>query len=185
MKTFCLVRDSAIASLRTDGGTARLASTRYLLSPDLHSMSNSLLLPLGISLGAGVILAFAIRINATLGAYVGPLEATFVIHLVGTVFAVVLLGRRLNAVFLDRLRQRPRYELSGGLFGVLMVLVANLVVPHLGMALSVGIFVASDLLFSSITDHFGWLGFPRIRLSLRRMMGLALAVAGLLLVRWG
>lgn len=141
--------------------------------------------PALMSLGAGVVLAFAIRINATLGAYVGPLEATFVVHLVGTLFALVLLVRRLNRPLLHALRSRPRYELSGGLFGVAMVLIANLVVPHLGMALSVGIFVASDLFFSSLTDHFGWLGFQRIPFSWRRLLGLALAVAGVLLVRWG
>ncbi|ARA92833.1 hypothetical protein AWN76_006410 [Rhodothermaceae bacterium RA] len=147
--------------------------------------SSSIWLPALVSLGAGVLLAFAIRVNATLGAYVGPLGSTFVVHLVGTVFALALLVRRLDRTFRQVLRHRPRYELTGGLFGVVMVLVANLVVPHLGMALSVGIFVASDLLCSTLSDHAGWFGFRRIPLSRRRVLGLVLAVAGVLLVRWG
>lgn len=153
-----------------------------LRSSTTHRLS---LVPMLISLGAGIVLAVSIRINATLGAYVGPLEATFVVHLVGTGFATLLLVRRVGSGFVRTLRRRPVYELSGGLFGVIMVLVANIVVPHLGMALSVGIFVASDLFFSSLTDHFGWLGFQPIPVSGRRVLGLVLALAGVLLVRWG
>ncbi len=138
-----------------------------------------------LSLGAGVLLGFSIRINATLGVYVGPMEATFVIHLVGTGFAVALLHRRLNRSFARLTWSRPRYELLGGVFGVVMVLIANLIVPVLGTALAVSLFVAADLLFSSLADHFGWFGFRRIRLSWRRAPGLLLVAGGGLLLRWG
>ena len=137
------------------------------------------------SLGAGIILGFSIRINATLGSFVGPLEATFIVHLVGTAFAAALLHNQLGRAFIHGLGERPLYELSGGLFGVAIVLIANLIVPVMGTALAVSLFVASDLLFSSVADHYGWLGLRRIRLSRRRLVGLFLAIVGVLLVRWG
>ncbi len=137
------------------------------------------------SLGAGVALGAQIRINASLGLYVGPLEASFLVHVVGAAFGAVLLARRLDAAFARTLARRPRYELLGGLLGVVMVLIANVTVPVLGTALAVSLFVASDLLFSSAADHLGWLGFRRIPLTRRRAAGLALVVLGVLLVRWG
>lgn len=134
---------------------------------------------------AGVLLGFLVRINATLGEYIGVLEATFIVHLIGTVFAFLLVGLRLRRPFWRALRHGPRYELSGGVIGVVMVLLANLVVPHLGVALAVSLFVAADLFFSSVSDHFGGLGLPTIRISSRRVVGLVLVLLGVLLIRWG
>lgn len=137
------------------------------------------------SIGAGVLVGVLVRINATLGTYIGTLEATFVIHGVGTAFAVLLLLPWLGGSFWRSLAEAPVYEWTGGLLSVAMVLLANLVVPVLGMALAVALFVAADLFFSSVTDRFGWLGLPQVALSWRRMVGLVLAVIGVVLVHWG
>ena len=137
------------------------------------------------SIIGGFVLAFAVRINATLGEYVGVLEGSFVVHLVGTGFALLLAAPWLNRSFWQSVRNGPHYELGGGIIGVLMVLLANVTVPHLGVALAVSLFVAADLFFSSVSDHFGWLGLPRIRISRRRVLGLVLVLAGVLLVRFG
>lgn len=142
-------------------------------------------LAVAVSCGAGVLLGLLVRINATLGEHLGIFEATFVIHLVGTVFAVLLLTRRLGRPFLRQLRRAPRYELAGGLFGVAMVALANLVVPPLGVALAVSLFITADLLASSAADHVGLFGLRRLPLTGRRLLGLLLVVAGVLLIRWG
>lgn len=143
------------------------------------------LIAAGASALAGVLVAFLMRINATLGEQIGVLEATFVIHLVGTAFALLLIGRRLNGAFWRKLRRGPTYELSGGMIGVVMVLLANVTVPPLGVALAVSLFVAADLFFSTLSDHFGWLGLPRVRITRRRIVGLVLILAGVMLLRWG
>ena len=155
-----------------------------MASPRTHRERFSVSIAVLVSLGAGVLLGFAIRINATLGTYVGALEATFVVHLVGTVFAVALLRTRLDGRFARRLIRRPSHELSGGLLGVGMVLIANVVVPALGTALAVSLFIGADLFFSCFADHFGWFGVRRIRISWQRVGGLMLALAGILLILW-
>ncbi len=154
-------------------------------SPAEAARHHAGLIAASLSLGAGVLLGISIRINATLGMYVGPLEATFVVHLVGTVFAVMLLRHRLNRSFARRAWSRPRYELAGGVLGVMMVFIANIIVPVLGTALAVSLFIMADLFFSSLADHFGWFDFRRIRISWRRVLGLLLVAIGVLLVRWG
>ncbi len=148
------------------------------------TVSNDLLAA-SVSILAGVLVALLVRINATLGEYAGVLEATFVIHAVGTAFALLLVGGRLRRPFWRQLRQRPALELSGGAFGVLIVLIANVTVPPLGVALAVSLFSAADLFFASVSDHFSWLGLPRVRFTARRAVGLILVIAGVLLLRWG
>ena len=107
------------------------------------------------------------------------------IHLVGTLFALVLVSPWLGRDFWTTLSGRPWVEFLGGVLSVAMVLIANLVVPHLGTALAVSLFVTGDLFFSSVSDRAGWMKLVRIQVSRRRVAGLLLALAGVLLVHWG
>lgn len=134
---------------------------------------------------AGLMLSVIIRVNATLGEQVGEIEATFLVHLIGTGFAILLVLPRLGRRFWGQLTRRPWVELTGGVISVAMVWVANFVVPVLGTALAVSLFVAGDLFFSSVSDRAGWMGLVRIQLTRRRVLGLLLALAGVLLVHWG
>ena len=136
-----------------------------------------------VSCAAGLLLGFLVRVNAALGEHIGMLEATFVVHVVGTAFAVLLVGRRLSRPFVRRLHQGPVYELTGGLFGVAMVFLSNLVVSHLGVALAVSIFIVADLLLSTAADQIAFLRLQRIPFTKRRAAGLVLAIAGVLLIR--
>lgn len=140
---------------------------------------------IGGSALAGIFVAFLMRINATLGEHIGVLEATFVVHAVGTVFALLLIGTRLTKNFWRELRRGPAHELSGGVIGVLIVLLGNIVVPPLGVALALSLFVAADIFFSTVSDHFGWLGLPQVKVTGRRMIGLMFVLVGVLLLRWG
>jgi len=138
-----------------------------------------------VSAAAGVLVGVLVRINATLGTQIGTLEATFVIHGIGTGFALLLVLPWLRRSFWRRLAAAPSYEWTGGVLSVAMVLLANLVVPVLGMALAVSLFIAADLVFSSVTDRFGWLGLPQVALSGQRILGLVLVLVGVLLIHWG
>lgn len=153
-------------------GILRKERARYLLS-------------VFTSIGAGLLLSVIIRVNATLGAQIGEIEATFVVHLVGTGFALLIVTPWLGAGFLRQLSQRPWFEFLGGVISVAMVLLANYVVPVLGTALAVSLFVAGDLFFSTLSDQRGWMDLVRIQVSPRRLVGLILAFAGTLLIYWG
>jgi transporter family-2 protein len=125
-----------------------------------------------------------VRLNATLGTHIGVLESSFAVHVAGTIFSTVLilpgiarLGRRIA---------EPSLALfSGGALGVFIVLVANVLVPVLGIALTLSLSVVANLAFSTVADHFGWLGLPVIRVTWQRVAGLLLAVVGVVLVAFG
>ncbi len=139
----------------------------------------------GVSVAAGLLLSAVVRLNATLGTRIGELEATFVVHLVGTGFALLIVAPWLGSRFWEQLGERSWIELSGGVISVGMVFVANYVVPVLGTAMAVSLFVAGDLLFSTISDQSGWMDLIRIRVSRRRLLGILLAFVGVLLIHWG
>ena len=62
--------------------------------------------------------------------------------------------------------------------------VAILVAPRLGAATFIACVVAGQMLVSALCDQFGWAGFPVRRLSWEGYLGLALVVAGVLLLQW-
>jgi len=138
-----------------------------------------------VSIVAGVFIATMVRLNATLGEHIGPLESSFVVHAVGTGFATLLILPRMGAERLRDLRRTPAVLFGGGVLGVTLVMLANIVVPHLGVALTLCVSVAANLAFSTLADHFGWFGLPVFPVSPRRVLGLVLVVTGVVLVAYG
>jgi len=53
------------------------------------------------------------------------------------------------------------------------------------VATTITLMVAGQLLISLVLDHFGALGVPRAPISLTRVAGVALVIAGVVLVRRG
>jgi transporter family-2 protein len=112
-----------------------------------------------------------------------PVNAAFVSFAVGTaalgILAVVLQARPDMAVA----RSLPWYAWLGGLYGAVFVVAAAWGVPRLGVATTITLMVAGQLLLSLALDHFGALGVPRHPLNWGRVAGVALVLAGVLLVR--
>ena len=65
---------------------------------------------------------------------------------------------------------------------ILIVIVSNAAVVHLGMVLTVGLFLVGNLLFAAVADHFGFFGLPIFRMTIRRAIGLMVAGVGLIFV---
>lgn len=72
---------------------------------------------------------------------------------------------------------------TGGLFGAVFVGSAILAVPRLGAAAVVALVVVGQLLGSLAFDHFGALGLPQHPASPVRLVGAALLIAGVVLLR--
>ena len=72
---------------------------------------------------------------------------------------------------------------TGGLFGAVYVVAAILLLPRLGAATSLALFVTGQMVMSVAMDHFGILGVPQHALDLPRLIGCALLVGGVVLIR--
>ena len=77
----------------------------------------------------------------------------------------------------------PWWAWSGGLFGATFIVIAILIVPKLGAAAFIAILVTGQMLASLAFDQFGWLGLAQRPIDLPRLLGVALLVAGVVLIR--
>ena len=146
-------------------------------------MNPSLLAMLAVVLG-GAATALQAPTNAKMmGAVGSPVNAAFVSFAVGTaalgILAVVLQVRPDIAAS----RALPWYAWVGGLYGAIFVVAAAWGVPRLGVATTIILMVAGQLLLSVVLDHFGAMGMPKQPISLGRVAGIGLVIAGVLMVR--
>jgi len=133
---------------------------------------------------AGGATALQAPTNARLaGALASPVNAAFVSFAVGTV-ALAALALMLNTrPDMAATKALPWYVWIGGLYGAVFVVSAAWAVPRLGVATTITLMVAGQLLLSLALDHFGAFGVPRHPVSLGRIAGVAMVIGGVLLVR--
>lgn len=133
---------------------------------------------------AGGATALQAPTNAKLMTAVGsPVNAAFVSFAVGTAALAVLALIMPTRPDMAAARGLPWYAWIGGLYGVIFVIAATWGVPRLGVALTITLMVAGQLLVSLVLDHFGAFGAPQSPINLGRLAGVGLVVAGVLMVR--
>jgi len=133
----------------------------------------------------GLVLPFQAGINAQLAHWIhSPIRAAFVSFLVGALVLFVLsaaIWRPLPGT--GRLAAAPWWVWIGGALGALYVASALVTAPRLGAATLIAIVVAGQAIASVVVDHFGMVGFKEHHVTPGRIVGMALVVAGVTLVR--
>ncbi|AKM32383.1 hypothetical protein AB870_00275 [Pandoraea faecigallinarum] len=154
------------------------------LSPQLPA---SVLLPLIVAMAAGAAVPFQAGSNASLGRALGhPLWATVASLLVSLLVVIpVLIGMRAGLPKLAAAARGPWWLWIGGVAGVAYITAALVLTPRLGAASFIVCVVAGQVVASLLIDHFGLMGLPAKPVNLVRVAGVAIIVAGMLLVQWG
>lgn len=135
---------------------------------------------------AGGATALQAPTNARLATAVSsPVNAAFVSFAVGTAALGLLALALQTRPDVTAMRGLPPYAWVGGLYGAVFVVAAAWAVPRLGVATTITLMVAGQLMLSLVLDHFGALGVPRNPISLTRLAGVGLVIGGVLLVRRG
>lgn len=134
-----------------------------------------------LALIAGSLMAVQAPTNAMLGKASGsPVVAAFISFLVGSVAIVAATSGRL---FAPGLRQVPWYAWAGGLYGAFFVGVAAYAAPRIGVGPLLTAAIAGQLAGAIILDHYGLLGMARHPVTVTRIGGVLLVLAGAWLVR--
>lgn len=118
-------------------------------------------------------------------AFGSPIGSALVSFSVGTgllLAAVLALGVRANW---SAARALPWYAYVGGAYGALFVSVAAYAAPRLGVGFTLIMLVSGQLVAAMLIDNYGLFGLARQPLSLARVAGVALVIAGVILVRRG
>ena len=145
----------------------------------------NLFLPILATIVAGIGVAIQTPTNATLARTSGSVVlAALISFLVGTL-AIAILWAAIDRTPPALLRAAPPWAWAGGLYGAVFVMVAAYAAPRLGVASMLTIAIVGQLVAALVIDHFGLLGMRIEPVSPVRLAGLALVVAGVVLVRRG
>ena len=90
---------------------------------------------------------------------------------------IVLVGQRSLSAF-SRAFEQPWWMLLGGLLGLFIVMTITIAGSRIGVAATVGILIAGQLVAGAAIDRFGFFGTARIGLTLPRAVGLVLLGVG-------
>ena len=77
----------------------------------------------------------------------------------------------------------PLWTWTGGIFGALFIIGGIVLIPHLGAATFIALLVTGQMTAAIAFDHFGLFGLAQRSADLPRLIGAALLVAGVILVR--
>jgi transporter family-2 protein len=139
-----------------------------------------------LATGAGVSFVFQQAVNANLRGEIGsPWWAGFISYLGGTLAMLAAIAVLREPWPTAAAMSRASWmSWTGGLFGAIYIAISILLLPRLGAALVVALIVLGQMLGALAFDHFALLGVPENPISLTRLAGAALLVAGVVLIRF-
>jgi transporter family-2 protein len=137
------------------------------------------------ALGAGISLATQQVLNGNLRASLNsPAWAGFVSYLVGLLtMIVVLLAFRVPIPSWKLAAATPWWAWSGGVLGGIFILLVILLLPSLGAATLLALVVAGQMSAAVVMDHFGAFGLSTQPVSVSRLLGVALVIGGVVLIK--
>ena len=145
----------------------------------------SLALPILLAVAAGVSIVVQQVLNSNLRMTLNSAAwSGFMSYFVGVVcMALLALALRDPLPSAGVAARIPWWAWSGGLFGAIFIGLAILLVPQLGAATFIALLVTGQMLASVAFDHFGWLGLAQRPIDLPRLIGVALLIGGVVLIR--
>ena len=139
--------------------------------------------------GAGAVLAMQPAMNSRLSLAIGSsLDASIFSFASGTavILLVCLLMKEhrphVGKIFTAR---RPLYTLAGGPIGVLIVVGQTLLVTKVGVGLLTILNIFGMLLCSVLIDKYGFLGTAKVEITKKKVFGLVLVLAGIVMLNVG
>lgn len=138
-----------------------------------------------LSILAGVAVAFQTGVNSQLRTDTNnPVLTALISFLVGTVALIIL--------YFAFFKQAPTFpsgfsftwwKFTGGLLGVLYVTGVVIAAPRIGAANALAFIVGGQFVAAIVIDHFGWMNLPVTSISVYRVLGIVLLLAGVYLIQ--
>lgn len=130
----------------------------------------------------GGLLALQAPINSNLSDSTGNLPAALVSFLVGTIILAAIVVISGKAGSLSEVGNVPWYYLAGGILGAVYVTVALALVSTIGAGGVAAATIAGQLTMSVVIDRIGAFGLDQEPITLSRVAGVVLLLAGTALI---
>jgi bacterial/archaeal transporter family-2 protein len=138
-----------------------------------------------LALGAGISVATQQALNGALRTALGtPGVAALVSYaggLLTMIVVVIALGEPVPSW--PAMANTPWWAWTGGVLGGVFILLSIVLLPSLGSATLIALIVSGQMLAAIMLDHFGAFGLTQHPVSLSRLLGATLLVAGVILIR--
>jgi bacterial/archaeal transporter family-2 protein len=142
-------------------------------------VSSSTVLAVAVTLTAGLAGGVQAAVMGELGERVGIVPALAFATIVSTVLAVAILAvweRSFGGI--RAALEQPVWLWLGGLMGLYIVLAITIATPRIGVAATIGLVIAGNLVMAAAIDRWGLLAQDEIAITWHRLLGLALLAAG-------
>lgn len=138
-----------------------------------------------VALFIGGLLAIQGSINSQLGGYLKhPIQAAFINFLVGTICLLLFnLFMRTGLPKTNVLVQIPYYLFFGGVLGAIFVSSVVILIPKIGVATFLGASIGGQMILAAIIDHYGFFNLTVHPVSVGRIVGIILLIAGIFLIQ--
>jgi len=132
-----------------------------------------------MALMIGVVAAVYLPMNSSVARHLGsPLTANLSFYGVALLTSVLLFALYGDRATLDNIRQVPAWLYLTGFVSAFIVLAITFLIPKLGARQLVILSIAGQILMAMAISHFGVLESPKDPLTLKKVIGASLLVAG-------
>ena len=130
-----------------------------------------------IGLAGGAAVGLQSPLASMISQRLGILESVFIVHLGGALIVLVPL-LLMGGGKLSHWRSVPWYALCAGVFGLVVIAAISYMIPRVGVAASITVIVAGQLLVGLFLDHFGLLDASVRPIDATRILGIGVVLTG-------
>lgn len=141
-------------------------------------MSKILSWPFIIAAISGVTMAIQGTLNSVLAQRTALLPATLVVHIIGSIIALIAVLFTKAPILKLHWLNVPWYIYLGGVLSVIIIGLVAVSIPQIGVANATTAIIIGQVGAAVLIDHFGWFGIERLPWSNWQFLGLALFAAG-------
>lgn len=132
------------------------------------------------SILAGVIIAVMVAINGSLANYYGLYSSTVIIHMVGTIFTLlIMIIKKERPVYR---RTIPFWVYTGGIIGVTITICNNLAFGRISVTALLALTLLGQSITSILIDHYGCFRMQQHQFRNNKLFGLLLTLLGIILM---
>jgi bacterial/archaeal transporter family-2 protein len=134
---------------------------------------------LALAFAMGLIMSIYLPMNSSVAKYLGSAitaNVTFFFIALLTSILIFLLSGRFNTI--NHLKDVPAVFYLTGFISAFVVLGTTFLIPHIGARKFFILLITGQVLMAIIVSHFGILESPQDPISMKKMIGAALVLAG-------
>ncbi|CAH1216634.1 DMT family transporter [Paenibacillus sp. JJ-223] len=120
--------------------------------------------------------------NARISSDVGTWQAATITQLTGFILAALILVFVRDANWTGLKQVNPLY-LAGGAFAALIIFSEVTAIQHIGVTFTISALLIAQLFLTFVVDGNGWFGVEKQKMKLPQFLGIALMVAGVIIIK--